>query len=219
MTTPVPSAPAAPAPSPSTTTVPTTSPAEAPPGPVNGTGAEVFVSGAVIAAVVGAVINVALAQHKNRAEERSRLRKTFAEAFEVAMQYKEFPYAIRRRRADQPEAERVRLSEEMRAVQAKLSYFLVWTEGESKTVGAAYSELVTNLRRVAGTACNEAWKAAAVQSDASMNIPSSVVDLSALKKFETAYVDAVRDHFKPFYRRARPRVADMSTEPEAAKSK
>lgn len=206
MTTPVPSpapaAPLAPSLAPSGTLVPTTPPADAPSTPASGAGAEVFVSGAVIAAVVGAVINVALAQHKNKAEERARLRKTFAEAFEVAMQYKEFPYAIRRRRADQPEAERVRLSEEMRAVQAKLSYFLVWTEGESETVGAAYSELVTNLRRVAGKACNEAWKAPAVQDDTGMNVPSNVIDLSSVKEFETAYVAAVRAHFKPFYRRA-----------------
>lgn len=211
MTSPVPSAPAAPAPSPSPspmTTVPAQSPAQVP-APVSGAGAEVFVSGAVIAAVLGAVINVALAQHKNRAEERTRLRKTFAEAFEVAMQYKEFPYAIRRRRADQPEAERVRLSEEMRTVQAKLSYYLVWTEGESETVGAAYAQLVTNLRTVAGTACKEAWKAPAVQDDTGMNISTSVVDLSTLQEFETAYVNAVRDHFKPFYRRAALRPSEI----------
>ncbi len=89
-------------------------PAAVEPAQTSGNGAEVFVSGAVIAAVVGAVINVALARYKDRAEERARLRTTFAEAFETAMQYKEFPYAIRRRRADQPAAERVRLSEEMR---------------------------------------------------------------------------------------------------------
>ncbi|WP_159928904.1 hypothetical protein [Rhodococcus sp. WAY2] len=198
--TPVPGESSVPTPSP-VTTAPTTSPAIVTPTPDNGGNADVFVSGAVIAAIVGAVINVALAQYKDRSEERARLRKTFAEAFEVAMQYKEFPYAIRRRRADQPEAERVRLSEEMRAVQAKLSYFVVWTEGESKAVGAAYSALVAQLRQVAGTACNEAWKEPAVQDDAGMNLSSTVINLSSLKPFEKAYVTAVRDHFKPFYRR------------------
>ncbi|WP_172937955.1 hypothetical protein [Rhodococcus sp. MS16] len=167
----------------------------------NGGNADVFVSGAVIAAVLGAVINIVLARYKDRAEDRARLRKTFAEAFEAAMQYKEFPYAIRRRRADEPAAERVRLSEEMRAVQAKLSYFEVWTDGESNAVGTAYKDLLTNLRRVAGTACNEAWNAMPVQDDSGMNLSSSVVDLSALKPFEKAYVEAVRDHFKPFFRR------------------
>ncbi|MBC2637883.1 MULTISPECIES: hypothetical protein [unclassified Rhodococcus (in: high G+C Gram-positive bacteria)] len=114
---------------------------------------------------------------------------------------KEFPYAIRRRRADQPAAERVRLPEEMRALQAKLSYFEVWTDGESKAVGAAYADLVADLRQVAGKACNEAWNAPAVADDAGMNLSSSVIDLSPIKPFEKAYVDAVRDHFKPFYRR------------------
>ncbi|KLL95200.1 hypothetical protein NJ76_29040 [Rhodococcus sp. IITR03] len=89
----------------------------------------------------------------------------------------------------------------MRAVQARLSYFEVWTEGESAQVGAAYKTLVTNLRRVAGKACNEAWKAAPIQNDASMNISSSVIDLSELRIYEQKYVDAVRTHFKPFFRR------------------
>lgn len=160
--------------------------------------ADVFVSGAVIAAVLGAVINIALAVYKDRAEKRARLRETFAEAFEAAMQYKEFPYAIRRRRADEPAAERVRLSEEMRAVQAKLSYYEVWTEGESEKVGVAYKDLVKNLRGLAGSACNEAWKADPIRDDADMNISSSVIDLSALKPYEQAYVEAVRTHFKPF---------------------
>ncbi|NKW06149.1 hypothetical protein GS938_08975 [Rhodococcus hoagii] len=163
--------------------------------------ADVFISGAVLAAIVAAGINIALAVYKDRAEERARLRATFAEAFEAAMQYKEFPYAIRRRRADEPAAERVRLSEEMRAVQAKLSYYEVWTEGESEKVGAAYKNLVTNLRQVAGKACNEAWRADPIHDDASMNISSSVIDLSDLKMHEQAYVNAVRTHCKPFYRR------------------
>ncbi|MDV6296945.1 hypothetical protein [Rhodococcus aetherivorans] len=198
--TPLPNEPVAPELNPVTTT-PTTVPIGTEPAQSSGSAADVFVSGAVIAAVVGAVINVALAQYKDRAEERARLRATFAEAFEVAMQYKEFPYAIRRRRADEPAAERVRLSEEMRAVQAKLSYYEVWTEGESEKVGAAYKTLVTNLRRVAGKACNEAWKAVPIQDDASMNISSSVIDLSELKSYEQVYIGAVRTHFKPFFRR------------------
>ncbi|MGW0174023.1 hypothetical protein ACWDUM_09260 [Rhodococcus sp. NPDC003322] len=158
--------------------------------------ADVFVSGAVIAAVLGAVINIALAVYKDRAEKRARLRETFAGACEAAMQYKEFPYAIRRRRADEPAAERVRLSEEMRAVQAKLSYYEVWTEGESEKVGVAYKDLVKNLRGLAGS--NEAWKADPIRDDADMNTSSSVIDLSALKPYEQAYVEAVRTHFKPF---------------------
>lgn len=196
--TPPPNEPTVPEPSP-VVVVPTTTSPGVQPAQSSSSSADVFVSGAVIAAVLGAVINIALAVYKDRAEERARLRATFAEAFEAAMQYKEFPYAIRRRRADEPAAERVRLSEEMRAVQAKLSYYEVWTEGESEKVGAAYKNLVTNLRQVAGKACSEAWKADAIHDDASMNISSSVIDLSALKLHEQAYVDAVRTHFKPFF--------------------
>jgi hypothetical protein len=51
-----------------------------------------------------------------REEELARVRVMLAEAFQAAAEYKEFPYAIRRRRRDAPSEERVRLSEELRRV-------------------------------------------------------------------------------------------------------
>lgn len=194
MTTPPTSPPPA---SPTTTTAEVGQPSPIPPaeaGSSSGSSADIFVSGAVIAAVVGAVINLALARYKDVADERARLRTSFAEAFEIAVQYKEFPYAIRRRNADEPATERVRLSTELSKVQARLSYFTVWTTGESEPVGKAYKSLIDQLRMTAGTACREAWLAPSITADREMNISSSVVDLSALTPYETAYVEAVHRH-------------------------
>jgi len=184
-----------------TTLVPTTSPPplspSAPPG-----GASVWVgilvSGAVIAAIVTAAVNTALARRKTLEEERSRLRATFAEAFEAAMQYKEMPYAIRRRRHDDASAERVRLSDEMRKIQGRLSYYLIWTAGESSEVGDAYEALVNALRRVAGAACHDAWIDSPATSDEAMNIDRAVIDLSELTCYETEFMSAVRRHLDGF---------------------
>jgi hypothetical protein len=157
-----------------------------------------LLSGALLAAVVGAVVNTALARRKSLEEERARVRGTFAEAFEAVIAYKEFPYAIRRRRHDQPEQERVRLSEAMRAVQSRLSYDLAWTMAESGEVGDRYEELVRNLKIIAGTACHDGWLAPPALNDSDMNIPPTVVDLSGLTSFEDAYIAATQAHLSQF---------------------
>jgi hypothetical protein len=154
------------------------------------------VSGAFLAALITAVINLWLSRRKSREEERNRLRNGFAEAFADYSAYKEFPYAIRRRRADASAEERIRLSEALREVQARLAYHLAWTSLESKAVGQEYSNLVQQVRRIAGAAMHEAWKALPTESDDAMNIPPSVIDLSSLAPHEAAYMEAVRAHLR-----------------------
>jgi hypothetical protein len=111
-----------------TVAVPTTDPGPDPAAGVNSVGlAGAIISGAFLAAMVAGAINVWMARRRSREEERARIRSTFAAAFEAYTAYKEFPYAIRRRRADDPEGERIRLSEALRAIQEKLSYYLAWT--------------------------------------------------------------------------------------------
>jgi hypothetical protein len=184
----------------SATAAPTTASAPSEPGPQGGGDyliAAIF-SGAVLAALLTAALNIAFARRKSLEEERARLRTTFAEAFEAVVRYKEMPYAIRRRRDDEPGAERVRLSEEMRQIQAKLSYYSMWTAGESAAVGDAYATLVGQLRRVAGKACHDAWTAESTSADAQMNIGLDVIDLRELSEFETAYVGAAQQHLDAF---------------------
>ncbi|WP_326759121.1 hypothetical protein OHB35_15190 [Streptomyces phaeochromogenes] len=153
-------------------------------------------SGAFLAAMLTATINIWLARRKSREEELGRLRTTFAEAFAAHSAYKEMPYAIRRRRSDAPAEERVRLSEALRDIQTNLSYHLAWTKIESETAGAAYAELIQELRRTAGAAMHAAWEAPPIETDTAVNISPTVIDLSALQPLETAYIDAVRRHLR-----------------------
>lgn len=106
-----------------TVAVPTTGPGPAPAtGPSSAGLAGAIISGAFLAAMVAGAINVWMARRRSREEERARIRSTFAAAFEAYTAYKEFPYAIRCRRADDPDGERIRLSEVLRAIQERLSY-------------------------------------------------------------------------------------------------
>ncbi len=152
------------------------------------------VPAAVAAALISSLTAVYLAVRKSRDEQAARTHDMFAEAHKVVAEYKEFPYAIRRRRADTPSEERVRLSEALRDVQARLSYFEAWTLAEDKRVGDAYAKLVRDVRKVAGDACNEAWEADPITSDSQMNISRGLVDLAGLKPLETRYVLAVEEH-------------------------
>ncbi|MGW1810467.1 hypothetical protein ACWC2T_34410 [Streptomyces sp. NPDC001393] len=153
-------------------------------------------SGAFLAAMLTAAINIWLARRKNREEELNRLRASFSEAFAAYSAYKEMPYAIRRRRSDVQAEERVRLSEALREVQANLSYHLAWTKIESEAVGEAYAKLVQEVRMTAGSAMREAWEAPPIETDTAMNILPAVIDLSSLHPFETAYIDTVRTHLR-----------------------
>lgn len=157
-----------------------------------------LLSGAVVAALIAAAVNTALARRRSLEEERARVRTVFAEAFEAVSAYKEFPYAIRRRRADVAAEERVRLSEELRKVQTRLTYYLAWTRAESLQVGAAYETLVVELRRLAGGACRDAWLANPINEDSEMNIGPDLVDLSASAGLETAYTQAAQDYLAEY---------------------
>lgn len=194
-------APAPPAPQPTSGSATTMSPTNGP-QPITSTAQTaapsawvgVVLSAAVVAAILTAAVNTALARRKTLEEERARLRTTFAEAFEATMQYKEMPYSIRRRRHDDPGAERVRLSDELRRIQGRLSYYSVWIAGESTDVGDAYDSLVAALRRIAGTACHDAWLSAPAQTDEAMNISRSQVDLTELGPYEQCFMTAARRH-------------------------
>ena len=157
-------------------------------------------SASVIAAATSALVNGILARRKSREEECSRIRTVFAEALEAVAAYKEFPYAIRRRDGTEPGKERVRLSEELRHVQSRLTYYTTWIHAESETVGKAYDDLISTLRRVAGGACREAWLAEPITADAQMNIGPDLVDLSSLKPLETAYAAEAEKYLAGYVR-------------------
>jgi hypothetical protein len=174
-----------PAPAPATTVVPAAS---------RGGLTAAVLSGAVVAAVVTSWVNTALARRSTRLEERARVRAMLAEACQANADYKEFPYAIRRRRADQPAEERIRLSEAIRQVQSGLSYYQAWTLAESPDTGATYSQLISQLRRVAGAAMRAAWQEPALDEDAGMNIGPDRVDLTELATAEQQFLQAAKAH-------------------------
>jgi hypothetical protein len=150
---------------------------------------------AVVAALVSAVITLMGGWYKAVREDRERRRKMFADAYAAYVAYREFPFVIRRRRADKPADERARIAAEIRKAQQDLGYYIAWTKIESTEVGEAYSRLIAGTRRTAGRAMNRAWAASQpVSSDPQMNITD--VGLEGCNGLEDAYLAAVRAHLR-----------------------
>ena len=149
----------------------------------------------IAAAVTGATSLLVFAITNWRTGERERLargREVFSKAYAAVQEYKEFPYVIRRRGKGDPEEERLRISSELRRVQTNLAFYSAWLGTESPHVHQSFTELVRQLRGVAGTAMHKAWLEPAVEDDSKMNMPD--LGLSALAAYERAYLEEVVDH-------------------------
>lgn len=108
---------------------------------------------------------------------------------------------IRRRRKGAPEEERVRISSELRRIQSDLAFYSAWLRTESPHVHLAYSELLEQVRCLAGMAMHDAWLERAIEGDSEMNIPD--LGFSALSTYESAYLNEVVDHLSFWPRKLR----------------
>jgi hypothetical protein len=148
------------------------------------------VSDALIAAGIAAVVSLATLWVGGLREAFDRRRGSYAQALAASVAYREFPYAIRRRRHDAPGEERVRLSEALREIQRELAFHSAWIRLEGSAAAAeAYGALVRETRRVAGGYMQDAWKAPPAKSDSDMNIAG--IDYGSLEPLERSYLDEV----------------------------
>lgn len=155
-----------------------------------------LLTSAVVAALVAGLVAVGLAVVGHfvagRRDAAARRRTTYADAFAAYAAYRELPYLVRRRQAGNPERERLRVSDQARAVQEKLTFYTAWVSSESAYVARFYATMVDEMRVRAGGELSRAWTMPAVTCDAQMNIGD--VDLRALAEAEAAYLRAVKDH-------------------------
>lgn len=137
----------------------------------------VWTSASVAAAVsvAGSFITLLVAGRRDR---HNRQRQTFARALAAAIDYREFPYVVRRRRADELATERARISEELRQLQSRLNYFTAWIDVESPSVAPVYRRLVSDTRRVVGPMIRASWSEPPLTGDDQVNIVG--LDFAAL---------------------------------------
>jgi hypothetical protein len=145
----------------------------------------------LISTGVAAVVSLLTVWVAGQREARQRRRRSYAEALAAGVAYREFPYAIRRRRDDLAGDERVRLSEALREAQRELAFHQAWIklEGSSRTV-VAFERLVAETRKIAGGYMHDAWNGPAAKADPEMNITG--IDYSSIKPLEEGYLAEVR---------------------------
>ncbi len=148
-----------------------------------------WVAPAVIAALVAAGVAIATLIVNGRRARLDRQRELFAGVFGDLTSYCEFPYIVRRRRKDEPDAERVRISTELSEVQRLLNRHRAVLRVEAPRVASAYGDLLDATRRIAGAAIHDGWDAVPGES-----AHVADVDLSGIDPYTDAYLQATRDH-------------------------
>lgn len=129
-----------------------------------------------------------------RRTDRTRRRELYAGGWAAVQAYKEFAFAVRRRRHDEPAPERVRISDSLREVQKDLAYHEAMIGNErSGRVATDYRNLVVKTREVAGGVIRDSWNEPPITEDKQMHAPHIAQQLEPLKLFEDAYQEAVRD--------------------------
>lgn len=161
---------------------------------------------AIVAATVAAAVALTTFALAGRRARLDRQRQVFGEAFETVMEYREYPFIVRRRSKDEPAKERQRISADLSKVQAKLNSFKARLLVEDPYVGKRYAELVKQTRYVAGAMIKAAWDNDPVADDAEMHAPP--YDFSTLDRYDTAYLRAVADHLGWVYAPTRRNVRE-----------
>lgn len=148
-----------------------------------------WLNAAVVVAYIGLLGTLLTIAVNGYMARKARKREQFAEALAVVLEYWEFPYVVRRRRHDEPAAERIRISEAMRDVQRRLAFHQNWIRTESQRVSKVYDELVVQTRTVIGGQIRQAWELPPITEDRQMNI--SDVSFDGLADIQDRYLAAV----------------------------
>lgn len=143
----------------------------------------------LVAAVIAAAVVLVGYWLTARATRLDRQRQLFAEAFGAVMEYREYPFIVRRRTSD---AERTDIATGLSTIQASLNKYVALLRVESSEVGLHYENLVGQTRRIAGPQIAAAWDMSVRTEGEVMHVQD--VDLSSLAELDDAFVAAVKRH-------------------------
>ena len=137
-------------------------------------------------------------------EERRRRREIHARGLEAFARYYEMPFLIRRRRHDEPSAERARLTERFADVQAELaSCEALMRADPDPSVRQAYATLSTAVRTHAGAQASSAWLTPPVTSDTEMGMGDLAAALEPLDPLRATCEVRMANSTVPRHRRKR----------------
>lgn len=153
----------------------------------------------LIAAAISAGIALLGIGQGARTARQDRQRRLYGEALAAVMEYREYPYIVRRRAS---ESERSDISRSLSSIQGSLNRYIAILTIESRAVGEAYKRLVEHTRAVAGPLIAEGWDRQPRTETSDMRV--SDVDLSELHTPTEAFIQTVERHLRilPSFRRS-----------------
>ena len=136
-------------------------------------------------------------------EERRRRREVHGRALEAVVNYIEMPFLIRRRRRDEPSAERARLSEKFGTVQAELACVEAQIRADPDAeVRRTFATLVATTRATAGDQAALAWGSPPITTDSQMSMGPLAGALQPIEGPRKRCEEAMARSTTPRWRRA-----------------
>jgi hypothetical protein len=153
-----------------------------------------WVAPAIVVSLLALIVSLGTFFLAGRRTRQDRQRQVFADAFEAIMEYREYPFIVRRRNPDEPANERQRISGDLSQVQARVNAFKARLLVEDPLIGKKYADLVTKNKEIAGGMIRDAWNEDAVVADDEIHAPMDKLDFSGLGDADNDYLRAVADH-------------------------
>ena len=143
----------------------------------------------ILAASLPALAAVLIYVLSQRQVALERKRRACAEAISDALSWLELPYRIRRRTDDTDDTLRS-LAERIHNLQERLLFHENWLRVEIPQTSQQYRDLVQRVKKKAGPAMQDAWKASPVASANAMNIGD--LGMGSVDNLVLAFTERVR---------------------------
>jgi hypothetical protein len=151
-----------------------------------------WVAPTIVISILALGVSLATFFLSGRRARLDRQRQVFADALDAVTRYREYPFIVYRRNADDEARERQRISSDLSSLQAQLNGFKGRLRVEDAAIGTRYVELVDATRHIVGPMITEAWNRPPATVDAQVHNPGW--DFSKLDSYDEAYLRAVADH-------------------------
>jgi hypothetical protein len=173
-----------------------------------------WVTPTIVISIVALAVSLWTFFLSGRRARLDRQRQTFADAMDAVMTYREYPFIVFRRNADDAAKERRRISTDLSELQAKLNGLKGRLRVEDPYVGEKYGQLVAATRRIAGPMITDAWNRDPARTDDSVHNPGW--HFSELDQYDDAYLRAVADHVGWLYAPVRRKLREWFGKEEPA---
>ena len=148
----------------------------------------------VISALTSATIAFFGYWQTARSKRLDRHRQLFADAYRSVVEYREFPYKIRRRtpETDSAALDRTAITDALSTVQAQLNLHIATLNIETPRIAPHYRQMIAETKKIAGPQIAAAWNHAPPANDTQMHVTD--IDYTELQYTDSQFIKAARHY-------------------------